>query len=326
MFVLPPYPESFLKTIREGNSFIVIGHVSPDGDCLMSQLALASLLERMGKKVCLANAGPFERKEIKENAGRFVSTIPSTVLKDNPTVIITDCSTFDRIGSLYDQVKDLKTLVIDHHASGKPWGDLLYIVGESPSTTLLIQHLFHAFSMDIALLEAKELFFGFATDTGYFRFLGPGKGEALRMAAELVDKGVSPNEVNMEMTGGQEFRFIKYLGILLNRSQRELDGKVCCSYAYLSDEKEWGTDKPSDLLYTQLLSISGNEVVLLFKEKENGKTEVGCRSSHKSIVDVGVLAASYGGGGHCHASGMTVDMPIPQIKKLVLEKIKEMLV
>ena len=44
---------------------------------------------------------------------------------------------------------------------------------------------------------AYFIFFGFSTDTGYFRFINAGQGFALGYASELVDLGVSPNSVYM---------------------------------------------------------------------------------------------------------------------------------
>ena len=36
--------------LRERDHFVICGHVSPDGDCLGSQLALAAALRQAGKQ------------------------------------------------------------------------------------------------------------------------------------------------------------------------------------------------------------------------------------------------------------------------------------
>lgn len=321
MFQFPPVPSPILAHLQEDASFVVIGHVSPDGDCLSSELAMGALLERMGKEVLLANAGPFERTEIKPLAEKFARTIPAAFLAKRPTVVIVDCSAKDRIGSLYDEVKDLHTLVIDHHASGDRFGDDTYIVPDSPSASLLVQRVWEALGYVIDERTARSLFFGFCTDTGFFRFLNAGQGEALRSVASLVDAGASPNMTFMRMTGGKSFSFVKYLGLLIDRATLELDGRVVVTEALLSDRPSYANDKPSDLFYTQALSIAGVQVVLLLKEKEDGCCEVGLRASHDSKVDVGAVAASFGGGGHAHASGMTVRAPLSTVKSNLLHSI-----
>ena len=38
------------QALREHDNYIIVGHVSPDGDCIGSQLALKHALHRLGKK------------------------------------------------------------------------------------------------------------------------------------------------------------------------------------------------------------------------------------------------------------------------------------
>lgn len=317
----PAFSESLLAHIRDDEAFIVIGHVSPDGDCLSSELAMGALLDKLGKEVVLANAGPFERVEIRPYKEQFVSEIPLDFLAKKPTVVITDCSTSDRIGSLLPQIEGLRVLVIDHHASGLTFGDERYIVPASPSTTLLVQHLFETLGVEIDPDTARRLFFGFCTDTGFFRFISSGQGSALSQVAKLVDAGADPNAVYMRMNGGKSLSFIKYLGLLIDRSELFLDGKVAVTYTYLADKEKFACDKPSDLFFQHMLSIEGVKVVLLLKEKEDGKVEVGLRASHDSTADVGKIAARFGGGGHAHASGLTTSGTVTTVRDKLLSAI-----
>ncbi|MFA6845421.1 MAG: DHH family phosphoesterase, partial [Sphaerochaetaceae bacterium] len=251
----PSYPDDFLNKLRQDDCFFIIGHISPDGDCLYSELAMQALLTEMGKVSYVANAGPFERSEIAAQRSQFLQHMPSNLKAKNPTVIVVDCSTPDRIGSFINEINGLSIMVIDHHQSGEPFGDYRFVFSESPSTTLLIQHLFVQLGLKITPNIAHLLFFGFATDSGFFKFLNAGQGTVLRMVADLVDAGVSPNEIYSEMSGGKELAYVQYLGKLIERTQAFFDGRVLCSYCYLSDNDKYNTnDKPSDALYTQLLS------------------------------------------------------------------------
>lgn len=322
MRLFPPIPEAILSHLKKDSSFIVIGHKSPDGDCLSSELGMEFLLKALGKEVLLANAGPFERQEIRPLESRFAHTIPEEYLAKKPTVVIVDCSTNDRIGSLYDQVKHLHVLVVDHHASGERWGDDLYLVPDSPSTTLLVQHLFEALDVEISPEVARLLFFGFATDTGFFRFLQSEQAEALDSVSKLVAKDVSPNQVYMEIHGGKSIAFVKYLGVLIDRAESYFGGKVMISYTRLKDKETYPTDTPSDPFYSHMLSIGGVQAVALFKEKEDGNVEAGLRSSHDNLVDVGRIAAHFGGGGHVHASGFTVKGDVFTIRDNFLKQLE----
>ncbi|WP_320121350.1 DHH family phosphoesterase [uncultured Sphaerochaeta sp.] len=326
MFSYPPIDEEILALLRDREEFVVIGHVSPDGDCLSSQMAMNSMLLKMGKTVHMANAGPFDRSEISHLRSDFLNHIDDELKQRDPLIVVVDCSSPERIGHLAEEIEGLTTVVFDHHSSGEQFGTYRYIVPRSVSTTLIIMQLYKALDVEISQEIAEHLFFGFATDSGFFRFINAYRGETLRLAAELVDLGVSPNVMNDRMTGGKSFGYIKYLGKLIDRSESLFDGKVMISSSCLEDSKQYiTTDKPSDSLYTMLLSVQGVEVVLFFKELEGERTEVGFRSSHQSSINVGALAESFGGGGHKKAAGATVNKPIQETRKLLLEAVEKML-
>ncbi len=326
MFSYPPIDEEILSLLREREEFIVIGHVSPDGDCLSSQMAMNSLLLKMGKTVHMANAGPFDRSEITHLRSDFLAHIDEELKSRNPLVVVVDCSAPERIGHLAQEIEGLTTVIFDHHSSGEQFGTYRYIVPRSVSTTLIIMQVYKALEVEITQEIAEHLFFGFATDSGFFRFINAYRGETLRLAAELVDLGVSPNVMNDRMTGGKSFGYVKYLGKLIDRSESFFDGKLMISSSCMEDSKTYITsDKPSDSLYTMLLSVQGVEVVLFFKELAEDKTEVGFRSSHQSSINVGALAESFGGGGHKKAAGATINQPIKIAKKLLLDAVEVLL-
>ncbi|AEC02020.1 DHH family phosphoesterase [Parasphaerochaeta coccoides] len=323
--IYPHVPEDIANALRSCKKAIIIGHVAPDGDCCCSEIAMRYLLSKLGtKEILLANAGPFERPEIREWKDSFVSHIPAEWKSDDPLVIVVDCSTLDRIGHLATEIEGLRTLVIDHHSTGVPFGDLRFIFTHSFSTTLLIQHLFVHLGVEIDNFAAEHLFFGFATDTGFFRFIGPGRGETLRMAADLVDAGVSPNEIYDRMTGGRPIESIQYLAALIARIESFYDGKVLLVEDSKEDMVRFGEqNRPSDALYAALLSIDGVQMVIFIKHIDGQSIELGLRSSHSSDIDVGALAGLLGGGGHCKAAGATVQQSIQEVRNFLLTAISE---
>lgn len=325
-FTYPPIDEEILSILRDREEFIIVGHVSPDGDCISSQMAMKALLLTMGKTVHIANAGPFDRAEITHLRADFLEHIDEELRNNNPIVIVVDCSSRERLGHLAEEIEGLTTVIFDHHSSGEQFGTYRYIVPQSVSTTLIIMQVFKALNVEISERTAEHLFFGFATDSGFFRFINAYSGETLRMVAELVDLGVSPNMINSKMSGGKNLSYVKYLGKLIDRSTSHCDGKLMVSCSYLTDSKEYvTTDKPSDVLYTMLLSIKGVEVVLFFKELSENSTEVGFRASIESHIDVGSLAESFGGGGHKKAAGATILQPIAVVQKTLQEAVENLI-
>ena len=326
-FSFPPLPEDIRLVIEDGSSFLIIGHINPDGDCLSSQIAMGALLEALGKQVTLVNAGPFERSEITHLSGLFQTGVTEEMKAENPVVVVVDCSSIERIGSLAEEIEGLTTVIFDHHASGEYFGDYRYITPRAISTTFIIMHLYREFGIEITPEIADHLFFGFATDSGFFRFIGPYRGDILRHAAELVDLGVSPNEMADGISGGKNLDYVKYVGKLIDRSEVLLDGRLIIASSYIRDSRTFDTtDRPGDMLYSMLLAIRGVEVVLYLKELETQVTEIGLRSSHQSPVDVGELAKRLGGGGHRRAAGATVNESVEAVRDRLILLVKELLV
>lgn len=323
MFTYPEVSPAIIDEIKSCSVAVVVGHVGPDGDCIHSQIAMQKLLQRLGVEVHLVNAGPFARKEIKQYEPLFAPHVDKQLYDRNPLVIMVDCSTIDRIGYLGDEVKNLTILTIDHHASGSKFGDLSYIVPKSFSTTLCIMQLYKALDVEMTYEIADHIFFGLATDTGFLKFIGPYRGETFRLMGELVELGVSPNDIFNRMEGGNTFTSQQFLGRLLLRAQPLLDGRLMLVVEEKEDLELFSpADRPSDALYAHLLGVDDVEVVLYFKIIDNDKWEIGLRASHSSVIDVGKISATLGGGGHRKAAGATVSGSLKELQAKIISIIE----
>lgn len=297
--------ETILRAFVEFDNFIIAGHKEPDGDCLCSQMALNSFLKRRGKKTKLVSAGPFNRPEIKSWEPYFSTSISDEDLLGKTLVIITDCSSPDRTGELSEQLAKLPLMVIDHHSSGDDFGDYRYIDSDSPSTTLLIQHLIETSGSELTTDEADFIFLGFCTDTGFFRHIGSGNPGIFQAISRLVEAGVSPNATHRIITGGRDHGSRRLLGRILDRSRLHYEGKLLVSWELLEDRNELDTvDRDSDAMYQMLQSIGGVEAVAVIQQEEDELYSVGLRANFDT--DVGIIAKSFGGGGHRKAAGCTL--------------------
>ena len=302
----------FLQT---HDSFLILGHVEPDGDCIGSQLAMRSWLRRRGKEASALSQGPFSRTETEQYFGSFERGVP----EDCPgAVIIVDCSSPDRTG--FEGIDGRPSLVIDHHASGKPFGDVRFIDSGSPSTTLLILSLMEECEDPPTPEEADLLFFGFCTDTGFFRHLDETKAEALESVSRLIRLGASPNRTYRQIYGGWRLDQVILLGHLLSRTGSYADGKVLISWQNLEDRRQAG-DSPrgSDDFYRYLQSVDDCEVIVFIKQESAEECSVGLRS--RDEFDVAELARSLGGGGHIRASGYSQKGSIDEVKSRILEEL-----
>jgi len=313
--------ENFKSFIDSHNFFFIAGHKEPDGDCMASCLGIAAILDHFNKPYQLLSAGPFKRAEIKKFADQFSSQMEfQTQEERNHTgLIITDCSEIHRLGEIDGDFKGLDIFIIDHHKTSEtPLNSNSFIDSHSPACAILVQLFYETLVGPIPKELAETLFFGFCTDTGYFRFLDDTQSEALSAATRLVSYGVNPKETYKEINSGRPYSTRKLLGILLTRAERYLNGKLVITYETISDTKQYGQEgRDSDSLYQLMLSSEGVEAVVFLRQETDNTCTGGFRSQDK--VDVSLVASKFGGGGHKNASGMScegkVENLIPQIVK-----------
>lgn len=311
-------PPELLQFIDDYSTFIVIGHKEPDGDCVGSQLALGAWLRRRGKKVALCSAGPFTRTEIMPFEHRFQPFVPPVDDTERAAAVIVDCSSLKRIGSVADSLPKLPLAFIDHHASGGAQGDILYLDDRAPSVTVLVQALIEAAGDRPTKEEAEYLFFGLATDTGYWRHLDESSRETWEAGARLVASGASPKKIFAMMNGGKSLLSRKLMGELLARIEPHFDGKLLVSYMTLEDQQRFGlASRDSDMLYQLLLTVAGCESAMIIRQESDTDCTVGLRSRER--VDVGSIAARFGGGGHRLAAGLSVRGKVEEVRDRLLE-------
>jgi len=314
-------PEELVQFIKTGSKFIIAGHKEPDGDCVGSQLALRSVLLRLGKEAVVCSADTFKRTEIKKYAGQFVD-ISKEEIKPGTKVIVVDCSGMERTGSLQQILENYPCAVIDHHAAvthppSTPQSPV-YVDGSLPSCTLLIEKLVTALKLEYTCEEAEYLLFGLCTDTGFFRHLTEKNAAVFEAAAKMVRLGASPKKTFLEMTGGKNLGSRILMGNILSRTEAYFDGKLLISYETLEESDAYGFEgRDSDSLNQMLQSVKGVEAIVIIRQEFVDNCTVSLRSIDK--IDVSRIAASFGGGGHKNASGLTMQGTISSVKQIMLD-------
>lgn len=307
--------------IDSHNFFFIIGHKEPDGDCIASCLGIAAILDHFGKPYQLLSAGPFKRNEVIRWQDKFSDTMEfqDQEERNKSGLFIADCSELIRLGDIDGDLKGLDTFIIDHHKTSEIGGELKgYINADAPACAFLIQLFYEGLIGPVPSELAKTLFFGICTDTGFFRFLTDNSAEVFAAVSRLVADGADPRTTYREINSGKPYSTRKLLGILLGRAERYLDGRLVVTYETLEDTKKWGLEgRDSDSLYQLMLSAKGVEAVVFLRQDSPTTCTGGFRSQDK--IDVSVVAAKFGGGGHKNASGMScngrVETLVPQIVK-----------
>lgn len=318
--ITPTIPQALIDFIHQYDIFLIAGHKEPDGDCIGSSCALSLFLKRLGKTAILLSAGPFKRLEITMYEPLFSAQVPDFVhkQKEKAAVIIVDCSNRARTGDIESEIASFPAIVIDHHASNTEANPASLVYTEAPSTTFIVQSIIECMQGSVTKEEAEMLFLGLCTDTGYFRHLDERSSEVFTHAARLVAAGVSPKQIFAKINGGKSFKSRTLISRVLSRMQRYYDGKLVISYETRADTEEFGLEsRDSDTLYQLIQSIAGVQAICIVRQDTETHCSVGFRSF--DVIDVSIVAASFGGGGHKQAAGLyiegTAEMLIPQFVK-----------
>ena len=313
-------PNELVNFINTSSRFIIAGHKEPDGDCVGSQLALRSALFRLGKEAIICAEGPYKRTELRDYIDQF-ATIPK-IPDPKVRVIIVDCSSKERTGKLLEDLDKYPCAIIDHHAAIASVSSTkeapIYIDASSPSCTLLIYKLIKALGLNLIEEEATLLLFGLCTDTGFFRHMTEKNSFAFEATAEMLRCGANPKQIFNIINGGKSLNSRILIGNILSRTESFFDGRLLICHETLNDFSTFGLEnRDSDTLNQLLLSIQGVEATVIIRQECADTCTVSLRSTDR--INVAQIAASFGGGGHKNASGLSIKSDIETVKQKLLK-------
>lgn len=313
--------EQVVSILREKKTFLVAGHIGPEGDAIGSSLALAIALRDMGKKADVINRDPIPRQlGFLPHEGILFQRDALTEVVD--CLVVVDCADLRRTGFLEGKGTLPKTVVnIDHHVTNPLFGDVNWVVPEAVATGEMIYDLLKAMPVSITPPIATALYTALLSETGSFRYANTNQ-KSLRMGADLIDRGADPVAVARALFEINPLGKLELLGEVLTRLELSEDKKVAWVEVTRAQLQRTNTvDADTDDFISYPRSIEGIEAAVFFREVEPQKYKISLRSEGK--VDVSLLAKGWGGGGHRNAAGCTILGNREEVKKKVLSSVQE---
>lgn len=310
--------------LAEHDDFVICGHVSPDGDCLGSQLGLARALRSCGKNVTclLAQADPID------HSYRFLPGIDDMVVAEQFSgkvgmFVTVDVPTADRMGKAAAELHSQApaTLTIDHHIAQGPFSAYEHIEEEASATALIVwdiaKQMGCADDADVALC----CYTGIVSDTGRFQYQNT-DARSLVAAAEMVQAGADPAYAAREIYQSRSRQSLALEGRMLSRMELLCDGAFAISYLLRSDFVETGAQKSdAEPLIDVLRSVRGIRVACMLREQQ-GSVRGSLRA--KDDTDVAAIAAAIGGGGHRAAAGFTFKGSMDDARALMARTLRDL--
>jgi phosphoesterase RecJ-like protein len=307
-----------LQLIDTKHSFLISSHVSPDGDCIGSQLALYWYLAHRGKKVVIYNHDPVPpRFAFLDNASVVVNSRPQEPFD---VLVVLDSSNLNRLG--WPEAAHCASMIvnIDHHRDNAHFGQLNF-VRQGAATGELIYDFFIQSKIEFPEYVAQALYMAIMTDTGGFRFSNT-DGTVLRACADLSDKGANCAKLYERIYASNSHAGLLLLSRIWSTVAFHFDGQVCTMELPVALIKELGAS-PSDSegMADVTMTVVGVDIGMFIKHSPT-YTHFSLRSKGK--YDVGQIAKNIpGGGGHCNAAGCTIDLPLEQALTMMLGIISE---
>ena len=289
-----------LELIENAKNIAITGHVSPDGDCTGSTLALYNYItenfEGKQVRVCL------EKPSMKFSYMNGFDLISEDPFLQADLLVSLDASDRERLGSrgvMLDTAKE--SICVDHHITNTNFAKFNIVEDFRSSTCELLYTLLDY--NKISVNTAVCLYTGIVHDSGVFKYQSTTR-QTMEIAGALIDKGFDFTKIIDDTYFKKNFNATRLLGLVLTNAKLIFDGKCCYG---LLDYDTWtgyiDDKKKMDGIIDNLRNIDGVEIALFMYETAKDEHKVSLRSIN---ADVSAIAKALGGGGHMRAAGATV--------------------
>ncbi len=302
----------FQEWMDQYNNYVIVSHVSPDGDAIGSSLALLHFLIEQGKnaRIIVPNAFPdfFRWMPMVQSILQYDihKKLADSLLEEADVVCCLDFNTIKRIDALGEAVSqaNVRTLLLDHHPYPDPDFDLLFSHPEMCATAELVFHFITSIGSlaDISRDCATCIYTGITTDTGGLSY-NSGRSEIYRIVGALLDKGINKDFIHQRIFNSNSEGRMRLMGHTLC-SKMKLYPDLHTALIWLTQEelKSFGYTKGDTEGFVNLpLQIRGIQFACFLREDKT-MIKVSLRSTG-SFSCTEFASKIYNGGGHRNASG-----------------------
>ncbi|HVZ94366.1 MAG TPA: DHH family phosphoesterase [Phycisphaerales bacterium] len=326
------------ELLRDSKRVVLLTHSKPDGDAAGSVLALARALHRLRIEAVPVFLNPW--------SPRFDGLVGSTKVIHEHKHTWNDpfFESVDRIAicdtGSWQQLADAKpwlepraasAVLLDHHAHGDPavaahrYVDVTAAAACEIVAELCVKLLGVSDARRLPVEIAEPLYLGVATDTGWFHHSNM-TSRSLRLAADLVEAGVDHNKLYRTTEQAERVERLRLMGRGLRSLELHAGDTAAVISISQSDLAETGaTLDEAGGLNDLPMTVASVRVSAVLIETEHRLTKISLRSKAgdggERGIDVNRIAQTLGGGGHFHAAGAKLQLPLAEAKARVIAAI-----
>ncbi|MBO7260391.1 MAG: bifunctional oligoribonuclease/PAP phosphatase NrnA [Bacteroidaceae bacterium] len=294
--------------------FVIVTHISPDGDAIGSSLALYHYLAGKGKSVSVV---------IPDSMPDFLSWLPAAenaisykeqpeladkLLQETDVVCCLDFNVPTRIGNVAESMlqSKAKKILIDHHLNPGDFCDLLLSRPDASSTAELVFQFICALGdySEVNNQVATCIYTGMMTDTGGFTY-NSNHSRIYHIISFLLKNNIDKDAIYRNVYNNYSESRLRLMGYVLHKKMKVFP-EMSTALITLSDKelKENHYKKGDSEGFVNLpLQIKGIKFSVFLREDADENI---IKASLRSVGDVpcNIFASTYfNGGGHKNASG-----------------------
>jgi phosphoesterase RecJ-like protein len=312
------------EIIKKSSTVAIVGHVSPDGDCIGCGIAFKLALENKIVDV-FYDAKIMARQYSYLADYAEIKTTLDTAREQYDVLIILDLNSIDRMGCFDTLIKNAgKVICFDHHRGFKMENVNAAVIDHSrPACAELVYEFFNYCKIKITKPIADALYTAVASDTGCFLYPST-TPRTHEIAAELIKHGADVETINYNNFRVYDNRLNFALRNVLKNLRFYCDGKIAVSILKKRHFRGYYFDHEEKHRLKKYLADVRGVVASAFFTIEGDKTatedfRVSLRSH--GDYDTESIARAFGGGGHKNASGFSIK---GRYKKAVQRVVAEM--
>ncbi len=308
--------QALVGLLRAHPRFVVTAHARPDGDAVGSALAMAEILEQMGREADIVLADPVPEIYLTLPRVNRIRQAAAVGEHEGP-VIVLECDSTGRTG--LTDLEGRLLINIDHHASGRPYGTFNWIDENACAVAEMVYRIADAAKAEITPSMATCLYTSILSDTGSFTHPGT-SAETFDLAHTLTLRGASPSRIARDVFLSSSLSKLKLLGAAI--SNLECDGAIAWTWVTQQDlQRAHAIPEDCEGVVNHLISIAGVESAVFLRELPSANQfRLSIRS--KGRINVALIAENFGGGGHRTASGCTIDGPLSVATSRILQQLR----
>ncbi|MBA4169645.1 MAG: bifunctional oligoribonuclease/PAP phosphatase NrnA [Chloroflexi bacterium] len=311
--------EAVLDAIRGADRITAICHENPDADTLGAALAMRFVAEKLDKQAEVVAA---------DGVPPFLATLPgvSDVRRSpqlEPDVAVVFDGPLSRTGSVARDcgrwLERARIVNIDHHVSNDGSGvSAAFVDAEAAATCEMMAILIPELGVEIDKDIATVLAAGIIQDTHTFSHPNA-TPRTLRVMADLVAAGAPLSTLHRAIYADKPFSTMALWGRMLNGIGHRRDGRIVHAAQTLAMLTETESDPTATEGFVDLLASTKNgEITVLFKEADPSRIRASVRTLARA--DAVAITSAFGGGGHARASGCSVEAPLAEAMRRVLDE------